>query len=119
MLISSLYTAEQISHTDALVQMEVRYNGSHPIYAGHFPGQPVTPGVCLIHTATELLSKAAGRVLRLSGARQIKFLQMHTPTMPLRFDLAWSQEDAGLRGRIAIFQNDRCIAKIDAQFESL
>ena len=119
MLISGLYTSEQISCADSSAQVLVRYNPAHPIYAGHFPGQPVTPGVCLVQTATELLSEAAGRSLRLTGARQVKFLQMHLPTVPLRFELAWTEEALRLRGRIAVFQNEGCIAKVDAYFESI
>jgi 3-hydroxyacyl-[acyl-carrier-protein] dehydratase len=118
MLIPGLYTTEQPSCTDASCWVIVRYNYFHPLYKGHFPGQPITPGVCLIQTATELLERALGASLRLSGARQVKFLQMHTPEKPLKFELSWS-ETSPVRGRIAIFQDQQCIAKIDAQFERI
>ena len=118
MLIPDLYTSEQTFRTEDSGQVVVCFNPAHPLYAGHFPGQPVTPGVCLIQTATELLSELKGAPLRLTGARQIKFLQMHTPAMPLRFELSWSEEAFKLRGRIAVFQNETCIAKIDAYFEA-
>ena len=34
---------------------EIRLNPSHPIYQAHFPGEPITPGVCIIQIAKELL----------------------------------------------------------------
>jgi len=56
----------------------VRINPEHEIYKAHFPGYPITPGVCIIKIATELLG------LRYSGARlscadNVKFL---TPLFP-------------------------------------
>jgi len=117
MLISGLYTMEQLSYTDSSCRYSVYYNPLHPLYAGHFPGHPVTPGVCFIQTATELLAEAVGASLRLTGARQIKFLQMHTPEKPLLFELSWREEAPSLHGRISIFQDDTCIAKMNAQFE--
>ena len=37
----------------------VRLDPSSPVYAAHFPGYPITPGVILIEIATELLSAGA------------------------------------------------------------
>ena len=34
----------------------VRLDPSSPVYAAHFPGYPITPGVILIQIATELLT---------------------------------------------------------------
>ena len=119
MLISSLYTKELQSITDTSCQALVYFNPTHPLYAGHFPGQPITPGVCLVLVATELLSEAVGVPMRLASARQIKFLQMHTPEHSLRFELLWTEEASHLRGRISIFRDEICIAKIDAQFERI
>jgi len=117
MLISGLYTMELLSHTETTCHYIVSFNPAHSIYAGHFPGQPVTPGVCLLEVATELLTAATGIPLRLMGARQVKFLQMHPPERPLKFELSWFIEASQVLGRITIFQNDSCIAKINAQFE--
>jgi len=117
MQIPELYSTVLLHSSDHSSHFTVCYNCDHPLYDGHFPGLPVTPGVCLIQTATELMASAVGSPLCLIGARQIKFLQMHTPEKPLRFELFWSQEESGLNGRIQVFQNDICIAKIYAQFE--
>ena len=51
-----------------------------PIYAAHFPGFPVTPGVTLVQMALELMGK------KLLGAKDIKFV---VPVLP-------SKEGTGL-----------------------
>ena len=116
-LIPELYTSKVIECGECSSQALVHYNSAHPLYGGHFPGKPVTPGVCLIQTGTELLQEAVGFPLRLCEARQIKFLQMHTPEDSLRFVLSWSENPPRLHGRITIFQDDCCLAKIDATFK--
>ena len=32
-----------------------------PVYRGHFPGYPITPGVCLVQMALEAIEEMAGR----------------------------------------------------------
>lgn len=51
----------------------VRLNANHPIYKVHFPGNPVTPGACLMQMATELLEEPLGQRLMLHRAVNIRF----------------------------------------------
>ena len=65
------------------------------VYKGHFPGYPITPGVCLVQIALELISEKEGRPVRLTGSKNIKFT---SPVFPdegtlLRFDLSGSGSD--------------------------
>jgi 3-hydroxyacyl-[acyl-carrier-protein] dehydratase len=56
-------------------------NAGHPIFDGHFPGNPVVPGVCLIQMVmevTKIVLSSAG-VLRLVSASQIKFISFIDP----------------------------------------
>ena len=46
-----------------------------PVYAAHFPDYPITPGVCLVEIARELMEKELGRPLYLSAIRKLKFLK--------------------------------------------
>lgn len=57
----------------------IRFDASHPIFAGHFPGQPVVPGACLIQIAEELASLQAGHTVRMTALRNLKFRQPVTP----------------------------------------
>ena len=47
--------SEHINETDRVVQ--VMLNPQHPIYNGHFPQQPVVPGVCMLQMIKECIEK--------------------------------------------------------------
>ena len=59
----------------------IRFNASHPIFAGHFPGHPIVPGACLIQIAEELVSEHLGQTIHFSAIRNLKFRQPVTPEM--------------------------------------
>lgn len=57
----------------------IRMNRNSMIYRVHFPGQPVTPGVCIIQIVTELLQDFLGCNLRLQEVVNAKFLAVIDP----------------------------------------
>jgi 3-hydroxyacyl-[acyl-carrier-protein] dehydratase len=57
----------------------IRLNPSHPVYEGHFSGNPVVPGVCQIQIIKELLSLIKGRELFLKQSENVKFLSLMVP----------------------------------------
>jgi len=56
-------------------------NREHRIYAGHFPQQPVVPGVCMILMIRELAEKALSSNLMFSDISNIKFLSLVNPSI--------------------------------------
>ncbi len=54
-------------------------DSGHPIYTGHFPGNPVVPGVCQLRMITEIISEITNKKVRLLEADNIKFLSMINP----------------------------------------
>ena len=59
----------------------VSLNGNHPIFCAHFPGNPITPGVLLLHIASELLEEYICKKMRLDTAVSIKFRKPVLPSM--------------------------------------
>ncbi|WP_041646629.1 3-hydroxyacyl-ACP dehydratase FabZ family protein [Aromatoleum aromaticum] len=51
----------------------------HPAFAGHFPGQPILPGVVLLGWATGALGIALGRRVPPCQIAAAKFLQPVSP----------------------------------------
>lgn len=62
-----------------LQSFRVRLNPAHEIYRAHFPGQPVTPGVCQIQLATELLSVLLDAEAILTDAKSVKYIAVIRP----------------------------------------
>lgn len=53
---------------------EAVLNPEHAVYEGHFPGLPVTPGVCLLRVVKECASRLRNRRLRFERIISCKFL---------------------------------------------
>lgn len=84
MLLNDFYTIETAGiESQAPVAAGTRavlvLNAAHPIFAGHFPGEPIVPGACQLQIVQELLSHVLASEYRLRQADQLKFL---TPIDP-------------------------------------
>lgn len=58
---------------------EISVPPTHPALAGHFPGNPVVPGVLLLGHVLEAAEAAAGREWLATGMPQVKFLAALLP----------------------------------------
>jgi 3-hydroxyacyl-[acyl-carrier-protein] dehydratase len=57
----------------------VSLNASHPVFKGHFPGNPVVPGVCQVQMIKEVVEKGHEVKGLLKTGDNIKFLAMIVP----------------------------------------
>lgn len=80
--LATFYTIQQQQQADNKATFHLALNPDHAIYEGHFPNQPVMPGVCMLQLVTELTGKAVGFDLQLKKASQAKFL---VPIVPQQF----------------------------------
>jgi 3-hydroxyacyl-[acyl-carrier-protein] dehydratase len=62
-------------------EYEIHVNPDHEIFKGHFPGQPVVPGVVSVQIINELLSEHLGVQLMMTSARTIKYIAMIDPNI--------------------------------------
>lgn len=79
MLNNNLYTIDAFENVDGKIETAITIDAGHKIFEGHFPGQPVLPGVCMLQIFKELLEKATGQKLFLYQADSSKFLSMVDP----------------------------------------
>lgn len=61
------------------VTIQVELNRDHDIFKGHFPGNPILPGVCTIQILKELLQIHLDKNLNLAKAGTIKYLAFIDP----------------------------------------
>jgi len=61
--------------------------GTFSGYRGHFPGNPILPGIVQLSFIRRLAERRIGRPLRLAGVRRIKYLRLITPDLPVTLSL--------------------------------
>ena len=79
MLIGDFCTTSQPTLKEDTVITRLKWNESHAIFKGHFPGQPVVPDVCMIQLVMEVLETSLGKRLQLLRSDNIKFLHFIDP----------------------------------------
>jgi 3-hydroxymyristoyl/3-hydroxydecanoyl-(acyl carrier protein) dehydratase len=50
-----------------------------PWFSGHFPGEPILPGIAQIALVFEAIGLARGKALKISGLKRIRFKQIIEP----------------------------------------
>jgi 3-hydroxyacyl-[acyl-carrier-protein] dehydratase len=60
---------------------EIRFNADHAIFQGHFPGQPVVPGVCMMQIVKDFVEDIVKFKLTLMEGDNIKFLSIIDPNV--------------------------------------
>lgn len=95
------HDVEQALHAVALHGAEVRAEASFPadlpVFAGHFPGVPLVPGVYLVEAVRGACARALGRPLRLGEVREARFLGRLLPGETVAIAVRCREEAPGLR----------------------
>jgi 3-hydroxymyristoyl/3-hydroxydecanoyl-(acyl carrier protein) dehydratase len=68
-------------------------------FKGHFPDNPILPGVCLVQTALVLAEESTRRSYRLQGIRNAKFMASVAPGQAVQVE--GSLQDGTLRASIS------------------
>ncbi len=79
LLKDSFYAVNSINEIDGAIQAVISIDPDHAIFEGHFPGNPVTPGVVQMEIIKELLSVHFNRSLKLKSMNNCKFLAILNP----------------------------------------
>jgi len=75
--------------------IQIRLNASHKIYQAHFPGNPITPGVCIVQIITELLEHRENRTLLLDEIVNLKFASTISPVKDETVVVNFTSVEAG------------------------
>lgn len=80
MLLNDFFTINglQVSGTD--VTATIIIDPAHKIFEGHFPGQPVVPGVCQMQILKEIMEMVTEKKLDVVKAYDMKFLAVIDPS---------------------------------------
>ncbi|HMH32276.1 MAG TPA: hypothetical protein VK543_04555 [Puia sp.] len=79
MLQGDFYVLGSLHTESQTVRAILELNPAHRIFEGHFPGQPVVPGVCMMQMIKETVETVIGKKTHLMRADYAKFLSMIDP----------------------------------------
>lgn len=114
---NSLYTIKSAKVFGGEASYEIELNASHFIYQAHFPGEPITPGVCIVQIAVELLEEVVGKRLQLAKVKNVKFLSVVTPTQSTAVTLqlvkiAENETEGTVKTQAVVTSEDEVKAKL-------
>lgn len=119
MLIEGLYTIKDYAYDQDTASATIRLNKEHAIFNGHFPGNPVMPGVCMIQIIKELTEKATGKPLFLKVTSNIKFMAIINPeendTLHLILNISINEREVKVKNTTTF--KDTLALKLSATFQ--
>lgn len=80
-LLNNLYMISKRETTSLSAQYDIFLEEKSFIYKAHFPNEPITPGVCIIQIAKELLEDYAHKHYTIKAIKNVKFLNVISPVI--------------------------------------
>lgn len=117
----NLYTILSQQQEDGYHVFHLRLHPEWPIYKSHFPGHPITPGVCIVQTVQELLQRLMHRRLTLVQAKNVKYLAIISPEetteLTVTFSLIEEQPDGSLKLQAQVASGETLCTKLSLTFK--
>lgn len=116
----NLYTIVSQQQDEASSVFQVRLNPEWPIYKAHFPGHPITPGVCIVQMVQELLQSLVHREVCLRQAKNVKYVSIISPEeitdLAVTFSKIEEQPDGSLKVQAQVASGETLCTKLSATF---
>ncbi len=122
MLLKDFYTITAINDNTESCTIMVELNANHEVYKGHFPEQPIVPGVCTIQLVKECIEKIKNTKLCYSQIQSCKFLSVINPTVDNIAEIVMTLtegENSSISLQAAILQKEQPVAKLKATLKQL
>ena len=121
-LTDGFFHIELTNDTEGGFEAVLCTNPEHPIYKAHFPGSPITPGVCVIQAAGELLEQKLGHRLYLKTVKNVKFLSVIIPEDGKKIKYIFSnivEDESGAKTQVLVSDDATVYAKISLIFSNV
>ncbi len=118
MLNNNFFYIRSICNEDNNIVALLQLNPDHKIFKGHFPGQPVVPGVCQVQVIKEIAEQALGKSFQLKTADHIKFLSVIIPEKDviIRADIKYTINEAGWNITASLVNSEKTCLKLKGIF---
>ena len=93
------FALSQLAADDTPVQVTHEIPEDHPVFAGHFPGQPLVPGALLVSEVMEVMRRVPAMAARLGRHPTLAAVKFLSPVRPgVVIDIALRPETGAARG---------------------
>lgn len=117
----NLFTIVSQHKEDETIIFQVRLHPEWPIYKAHFPGHPITPGVCIVQMVQELLQGLLHRQLSLRQAKNVKYLSIISPETVTDLTIIFSKieelPNGSLKVQAQVTNGESLCTKLSVTFE--
>ena len=94
MELKSIYEVKSIKVLDREISVRIAFNKDHLVFKGHFPGNPVVPGVVQVQVLKDVLENVLDKKVFLNHIKSIKFLNVISPLEvgDVQFEIGYEQQ---------------------------
>ncbi|WP_026727258.1 3-hydroxyacyl-ACP dehydratase [Flavobacterium denitrificans] len=123
MVLKDFYTILSEEKTgDTKYTITILVNEKHEVFKGHFPGNPIMPGVCMIQIIKELTEKITQETLMIQTLANVKFMALINPEVnpELRLELdITTTEDNLVKVKNTTYFNDTVALKLSNVYKKM
>jgi 3-hydroxyacyl-[acyl-carrier-protein] dehydratase len=119
MLLNDFFTIRDTESSATEIWAELVIDPNHKIFEGHFPNQPVVPGVCMMQMIKEILEKILGKETNLVQAAEMKFMAVINPQENnlIQATIKYSTDESSVINIVASLYRDELVHfKFKGQF---
>lgn len=111
MLLGDFFNIIELEENTGEINALLEINAMHMIFEGHFPNQPVVPGVCMMQMVKEVIEQVLKKQTLLSSAAEMKFLAVIDPTQNniINTTIKYSLEESGKVKAVASLFKDELV----------
>jgi len=121
MLIKNFYQILTKERREGNNFIEILINSDHEIFNGHFPGNPVMPGVCMLQIIKELTEGIVSSKLFMHRCVNVKFMALINPdTNPeLKLNIKVSDDNEVVKVSSTVTFEDTVALKMSAHYKRI
>ncbi len=114
---TDIFAISKLEHTGNAVKAALAINKDSEIFKGHFPGQPVVPGACMLQIVKDVLEIAMDAHVTLKKAGQLKFMSMITPdAADIKLEITYKSNESEIVATAALICDDLVCFKFQGSF---
>jgi len=108
--------------SDSKYNITILINEKHEVFKGHFPGNPIMPGVCMIQIIKELTESITKSSLMIQSLANVKFMALInpevTPELRLELDVTITEDDL-VKVKNTTYFNDTTALKLSTVYKKI